>query len=295
MQSLKVICPATSANLGPGFDCLGLALDLHNEIVIKKSAYFSVKIKGEGEDKIQLKKHNLFTNIFCDYYFYLSNQKDNFSFDFINNIPLSRGLGSSSSVIIAALVAASAFAKMQISKSRILSKALEYESHPDNISPALLGGFVSSLLVQDGVKYLKTNISDEVKAVVCIPDTPISTEQSRKALAKSLKFSDACFNIAHSSLLSAAFFSKNYEMLRYASFDKLHQKNRMKNLPILFEVQKTALENKALMSTLSGSGSSFFNLCYADDAEYLFQALSNKFTNMRVLKLNYDNLGARIC
>lgn len=295
MQSLKVICPATSANLGPGFDCLGLALDLHNEIIIKKSAYFSVKIKGEGKDIICLKKHNLFTNIFCDYYFYLSGKKDNFSFDFTNNIPLSRGLGSSSSIIIAALVAASAFAKMKISKSKILSKALEYEAHPDNISPALLGGFVASLLVQNEVKYLKTNISKEIKAVICILDTAINTEQSRKALSKTLKFSDACFNVAHSSLLCAAFFSKNYEMLRYASFDKMHQDNRMKHLPILFEIQKTALENRALMSTLSGSGPSFFNLCYADDADYLFNALSKKFTNMRVLKLNYDNLGARIC
>ncbi len=110
------------------------------------------------------------------------------------------------------------------------------------------------------IKFIvsKKEIDKDLAAVVVIPNLAMSTEQSRQALAKNLSFNDAVFNLSHASFLTACFLEKKYEFLKFASQDKLHEINRMKNLPELFEVQKFALENKALMSTLSGSGSSFF-------------------------------------
>lgn len=283
--------PATSANLGAGFDCLGLSLSLFNTVHIKKSSFFKVSINAEGYDNPYLKKRNLFISIFNEIYSKLSVEKTNFSFTFTNNIPLSRGLGSSSSVIVAAICAAYYLAGLSVNKDNILNLALEYENHPDNISPTTLGGFVCSLVENKTVKYIKTDISSDVKAVVCIPSNPISTNASRSALLKSVSLEDASFNIARSSLTTAAFMSKNYDILKISAKDKLHENRRMKAIPELFDVRKCAIENGALMSNLSGSGSTFFNMCYKDDAKKLKNILEHKFSNLKILELDFDNNG----
>ncbi|EAI3160142.1 homoserine kinase, partial [Campylobacter jejuni] len=279
---MKILVPATSANLGPGFDCLGLSLKLFNETQIQKSGVFSISIGGEGSDNIFLKKNNIFVNIFYEIYEKLSGKKDNFRFIFQNNIPLSRGLGSSSAVIVGAIASAYYMSGFKVEKERILDEALIYENHPDNIAPATLGGFVCSLVEKNKVYSIKKEIDKDLAAVVVIPNLAMSTEQSRQALAKNLSFNDAVFNLSHASFLTACFLEKKYEFLKFASQDKLHEINRMKNLPELFEVQKFALENKALMSTLSGSGSSFFSLAFKDDALALVKKMQTKFKDFRV-------------
>ncbi|EAJ7648696.1 homoserine kinase [Campylobacter jejuni] len=292
---MKILVPATSANLGPGFDCLGLSLKLFNETQIQKSGVFSISIGGEGSDNIFLKKNNIFVNIFYEIYEKLSGKKDNFRFIFQNNIPLSRGLGSSSAVIVGAIASAYYMSGFKVEKERILDEALIYENHPDNITPATLGGFVCSLVEKNKVYSIKKEIDKDLAAVVVIPNLAMSTEQSRQALAKNLSFNDAVFNLSHASFLTACFLEKKYEFLKFASQDKLHEINRMKNLPELFEVQKFALENKALMSTLSGSGSSFFSLAFKDDALALVKKMQTKFKDFRVQYLEFDDNGFEIC
>ncbi|ECL2486569.1 TPA: homoserine kinase [Campylobacter jejuni] len=292
---MKILVPATSANLGPGFDCLGLSLKLFNETQIQKSGVFSISIGGEGSDNIFLKKNNIFVNIFYEIYEKLSGKKDNFRFIFQNNIPLSRGLGSSSAVIVGAIASAYYMSGFKVEKERILDEALIYENHPDNIAPATLGGFVCSLVEKNKVYSIKKEIDKDLAAVVVIPNLAMSTEQSRQVLAKNLSFNDAVFNLSHASFLTACFLEKKYEFLKFASQDKLHEINRMKNLPELFEVQKFALENKALMSTLSGSGSSFFSLAFKDDALALAKKIQTKFKDFRVQYLEFDDNGFEIC
>ncbi|EOA0652208.1 homoserine kinase [Campylobacter jejuni] len=292
---MKILVPATSANLGPGFDCLGLSLKLFNETQIQKSGVFSISIGGEGSDNIFLKKNNIFVNIFYEIYEKLSGKKDNFRFIFQNNIPLSRGLGSSSAVIVGAIASAYYMSGFKVEKERILDEALIYENHPDNIAPATLGGFACSLVEKNKVYSIKKEIDKDLAAVVVIPNLAMSTEQSRQALAKNLSFNDAVFNLSHASFLTACFLEKKYEFLKFASQDKLHEINRMKNLPELFEVQKFALENKALMSTLSGSGSSFFSLAFKDDALALAKKMQTKFKDFRVQYLEFDDNGFEIC
>lgn len=292
---MKILVPATSANLGPGFDCLGLSLKFFNEVEIQKASMLSVSISGEGSDNIFLKKNNIFVNIFSEIYEKLSGKKDNFRFIFQNNIPLSRGLGSSSAVIVGAIASAYYMSGFKVEKERILDEALKYENHPDNIAPAVLGGFVCSLVEKNKVYSIKKEIDKDLAAVVVIPNLAMSTEQSRQVLAKNLSFNDAVFNLSHASFLTACFLEKKYEFLKFASQDKLHEINRMKNLPELFKVQKFALENQALMSTLSGSGSSFFSLAFKDDALALSKKMQTKFKDFRVQYLEFDNNGFEIC
>ena len=138
---MTISVPATSANLGPGFDSLGLAVDLRNRVEFHPSKFFSVSIKGEGENNPRLKGNNLFVSIFNEHYNRLTKKRQNFKFTFHNQIPMSRGLGSSSAVIVSAVASAHEAASIRVSKRRILNHALVYEPHPDNITPAVMGGF----------------------------------------------------------------------------------------------------------------------------------------------------------
>ncbi|TQR31286.1 homoserine kinase [Campylobacter sp. MIT 99-7217] len=292
---MKIRVSATSANLGPGFDCLGLALGLFNEVLIKPSKAFDISIKGFGEKSANLAKNNLFIQIFKEICQKHGQERLDFSFHFNNQIPFSRGLGSSSSIIIAALVAVHEILGLKIEKKELLNLALRYENHPDNIAPAVYGGFVCSILHKNEVYSIKKDIDTNLKALLVIPSVKISTEQSRLALKKNIAFQDCVYNISHSSLLTACFLEKKYDLLKIASKDRLHQFYRMKNLPELFEVQKFALENNALMSTLSGSGSSFFNLVYEEDGLNLRQKMQDKFKNFQIELLEFNNKGFEIC
>lgn len=285
--------PATSANMGPGFDVLGIAIDLRNVVEVKPSRFFSLSIKGEGENNPKFKGNNIFVNIFYEHYKNLTGKKHNFRFSFSNNIPISRGLGSSSAVIVGAICAAYEAAGVSISKQKILDMALFYESHPDNISSAVMGGF-NVAVVENGKVYAQKKVMpDYLKAVVVIPDRPISTAHSRTRLPHHYAREDAVFNLSRSSMLVAAILSERWDLLKLASKDRFHQNIRMKEMPILFEVQKKALENGAIMSTLSGSGSTFFNMAFEDDAPRLEGILRREFPKFRVKTLSFDNDGLR--
>jgi len=292
---LIIKTPATSANLGPGFDSLGLALDLNNQVSIKPSDFLTVSIKGEGSNKPKLKTNNQFVSIFYNFYIKLIGRRDNFRFEFQNNIPFSRGLGSSSAVIVSAIASAYHQAGVTLSRESILNKALFYEPHPDNIAPAVYGGFTASLTIRnERVITQKKEIPSYLKAVIVIPNRPMSTLKSRAKMPKNITMQKTVFNLSHSAVLTAAFFNEDWKVLQAASQDKLHQQVRMNAMRELFEVQKSALQNGALMSTLSGSGSSFFNMVYEDEASSLQKKLQEKFVNFRVKTYNFNNTGYTI-
>ncbi|WP_394909110.1 homoserine kinase [uncultured Helicobacter sp.] len=296
---MNIIVPATSANLGPGFDSLGLALGLYNKIQITPAHITSVQIMGEGEQYLKLKVDNVFVKIFSQILERYDRQA-HCKFLFENAIPVSRGLGSSSAVIVSAIYAALKYVGEPLDKQKILNLAVEYENHPDNITPAVFGGFNVAILEHYGKKtqaqnvvHIHTDIPDSVRAVVAIPMRSVSTKHSRRALPKFFNLKDCVFNLSHSSLLTAAFLQRDWEKLRLASRDRIHQNTRMKALPLLFALQRTALEHGALLSTLSGSGSSFLNICYKDDSENLARVLEQNFPKCRILTLEFDNLGVR--
>lgn len=291
---MKMRIPATSANLGPGFDCLGVSLKFFNEVEIKAAKISSINIKGQGEKDIFLKKNNAFVRIFREIYSSLGGEKTPFRFEFNNQIPFSRGLGSSSAVIVGAIAAAFYMAKKKVNKQEVLNLALKWEKHPDNIAPATLGGFVCSITHNGEVISLKSAVDRALRAVITIPDLAMNTKKSRSKLPKMVSLKDAAFNLSHASMLTAAFLQKNYELLRLASLDALHQNTRMKMLPKLFKVQKLALENGALMSVLSGSGSSFFSLIHKDEAANLAAKMQTKFNAYETKILEFDEKGFEI-
>jgi len=288
---LIVSVPATSANLGPGFDSLGLAVDLRNRVELVPSRFFAVSIKGEGEDNPRLKGNNLFVSIFNEHYRRLTQKRQNFKFTFYNQIPMSRGLGSSSAVIVSAISCAHEAAGVKVSKRRILNHALVYETHPDNITPAVMGGFNAAVVEKQKVFSQQKHLPDYLKAVVVIPNKPISTAKSRTTLPKSYSKENAVYNLSHTAVTVGAFFNEDWEMLRLATQDRFHQKIRMKMLPELFAVQKMAYDNGALMSTLSGSGSTFFNMVYDQDAPILAEKFRDAFSDFEIKILNFDNDG----
>jgi len=286
--------PATSANLGPGFDTLGLAINLRNEIAIKPSRFLSLSTQGEGAEFPRIRKNTLFLNIFNKHYKRLSGKHNTFRFEFTNRIPISRGLGSSSAVIVAAITAAYAAAGTKYNKREILNQALKFEHHPDNITPAVMGGFNVACLEGDRVFSKKHRLPGYLRAVLVIPDRTISTNRSRHVLPKVYPKEEMVYSLSRAAYMTALFMSESWDQLRIASKDKIHQDRRMKMMPELFEVQKIALANGALMSTLSGSGSTFFSLCYEDDASRIAEALSKRFGQFRVLIQSLDNHGVTV-
>ena len=288
--------PATSANLGPGFDTLGLAINLRNEIIIQSSRFFSVSTHGEGAENVHIRKNILFMNIFNKQYQKLkakdgTKKKENFRFEFKNKIPISRGLGSSSAVITAALTSAYVAAGERYNKRKILNLALEYEPHPDNITPAVMGGFNVACVEDKKVYSKKRKVPEYLRAVLVIPNKTISTAKSRTVLPDLYRTEEMVYSLSRSAFMTSLFMTESWDLLKIASKDKIHQTRRMKQLPELFEVQKTALSHGALMSTLSGSGSTFFTLCYADDAPKIHNALAQKFPKYRVFTKTLDNYG----
>ena len=291
---MNILIPATSANLGPGFDALGLSLKLFNSVKIEPSKFSSVSINGEGSDSTNLKRNNIFLSIFNEIFLELTGKNENFRVVFENNIPFSRGLGSSSAVIVGAIASAYEMAGFKASKSVVLNKAIIYETHPDNISPAVYGGFISAVVKNGNVYANKINLSDDIKAVVVIPNKPMSTASSRQILPKNYTMKECVNNLSHAAFLTSCFCEKRYDLLRIASEDMMHEERRMSALEELFEVRKVAYENGALMSTLSGSGSSFLNIAYKDDAKNLQDALKSKFGDFRVEIFSFDNDGYEI-
>ncbi len=291
---MRISVPATSANLGPGFDTLGIAIKLKNQVIIKPSKFHSVSLRGEGSNNPMLKDNNMFVAIFNDFYHNLCQKRKNFRFEFINEIPLSRGLGSSSAVIISAIASAYAIQGIELPKEKLLNLALAYEAHPDNITPAVMGGFNVAAVENNEVKFITKSIPKSLTSVVVIPNRSISTNLSRKTLPYKYSKEDAIFNVSHSSLLTAAFMSESWDMLKIASLDKVHQGYRMKQMPELFEVQKVALNNGALMSTLSGSGSTMFNIVPTGESKKLEERLKSSFPHFRVFSSAFDNSGIKV-
>ena len=324
MGQICVSVPATSANLGPGLDVLGISLDFRNEFTLNPASSTSVEIYGEGEGVKRFLADNMFVKIFYKTLCELENPSENlknenmanlqnvptphksttqestkeqrhYRFVFKNKIPISRGMGSSSAIIIGAISAAYRVLDLPLDREAIIKRALSYEHHPDNITPAAFGGLNIAMLGEGRdrgkILHIKHTMPSYLRAVMVIPTRSTSTKLSRQSLPKKYLFNDAVYNVAHSSFLVGAIMQEKWDLLRYASRDRFHQERRMRNTPVLFAVQKCALENGALLSTLSGSGSSFFSLCFEEDSNRVFNALKERFSKLRVVEMGLDNEG----
>jgi len=265
-RTIHIRVPATSANCGPGFDSLGLALTLYNDFyytIGDDFEGFHLQVEGEGEDQLKAGESNLaFASFLRVWNRYTGRQKIGIKVRMHNRIPLAHGLGSSSTAIVAGIEAANALLDTRLNPMQLLKIANDIEGHPDNVAPAILGGFTVSY-EKDGKPYsLKVIPPRPLKFIAAVPEQPLATAVARKAIPATVPHADAVFNESRSALLVGALLTGQYEFLGSALEDRLHTPYRAKFIPGLSAVFKAAVEAGAYNCIISGAGSTL--LAYAD-------------------------------
>jgi homoserine kinase len=245
---VRLRLPATSANLGPGFDCLGLALDLWSE------ATLSIRDPNARQPSGPFQQMAL-DAVRAFYQKARLPQPPGLTFDWQNGFPIARGLGASAAVRAAALLGANAVAGNPLDVEDLLTIGAALEDHADNITPAFLGGFQVALWEDGPVFHASVPVPDGLKVILIIPEHTTSTDESRKRLVSSVPRGHAVYNVAHVALLVAALASQRLDLLRVAMNDRLHQPARAQAMPYLFPVIDAAKDKGALGAYLSGSGS----------------------------------------
>ena len=259
MRRVTVKVPATSANMGPGFDCLGMALDIWNSVHAEVGSSDFV-IRGEGEKHLPRSQTNLVYRCFSLPFKESGRPIPDVAITCENEIPLGRGLGSSSAAAVAGLVAGNELCERPLSQGDILELAARIEGHPDNVSAALLGG--CHIVVRDGDRLLTSRVPvpEELQAVVFVPDVPMPTGQARSLLSPHILREDAVYNIGRMGLLVKAFATGDFTHLAIATEDRLHQPARQAIFPAMETIFRAALGAGALGVFLSGAGSSVLAL-----------------------------------
>ncbi len=270
---LQVRVPATSANLGPGFDVLGLALDLHNVFVVETADRTRIQIEGHAED-LPLDANNLFYRAFRHLFDLAGEVAPPLSVRMTLDIPPGKGLGSSATAVIGGLVAANEFLGRRFGQAELLSEAvkLEHGGHADNVAPALLGGLVVNVIETGKVVSVKLPFPAELKAVVFTPDFPMDTVRGRSLMPGKYSTEDAVYNSSRVALFLAAISQGRYDLLRVAMQDRMHQPYRTRIFPLLPSLIEAALRAAAHGACLSGGGSSVLALA-TEHAEKVAQAL----------------------
>jgi len=294
----RVRIPATTANCGPGFDTLGIACTLYNEVLLELTeAADSVQISvtGDGADTLPVNERNLVLRSVRTLLDRANMSPAGIRLTLHNNIPLSRGLGSSSAAIVGGLVAANAVTGNLFSRPELLDMASKLEGHPDNVAPALLGGFTVSVMQGERVTSLSLPVPKELQMVVCIPNFRLSTHKARQAIPASVPLQDAVFNVSRTALLVGAVSSGRLEYLRDALDDKLHQPYRAGLIPGMADVFAAGRAAGALGVTMSGAGPSLmaYSIGHADAiGRAMVQAFRSHEIQSRYLCLCVDYEGA---
>ena len=290
MKAVHVSVPASSGNLGSGFDVLAAALDLRNTLEVRLDAKGKpgVHIEGEGAASLPRGTSNLVVRILARHL-----QGRSLSVRMKNAIPLGRGLGSSGAARLAAHAAGLALKGEETAEA--LSLAAADEGHPDNVAASARGG-MTAVLQTAPLDIWRIAMPKDLKAVVCVPSFELSTETAREALPEEVPLRDAVFNLSRALAWPAAILEKNYERLRGATEDALHQPYRRPLVPGLHEVILVALEAGALGACLSGAGPTVLAVCRAkEDPERVGDAMSGAFKlkgiHAKSRVLSFDNTG----
>jgi homoserine kinase len=294
---ITVRVPATSANLGPGFDALGLALRLHNTLSIAPAATPEIEIEGEGEETLPRDPSHLAYRAALAVAARAEESRgtptvEAFRLVQHNVIPVGRGLGSSAAAIVGGAVAANALLGNPLDRQAVLDLAADMEGHPDNVAPALLGGLVVCTRGAGGVRWMRL-APPSLKVVLAVPDYAVSTEEARRRLPARVPFPDAVFNVTRAALLVAALTGGRPDLLDEATQDRLHQPYREHLVPGLAEVFAAARRAGAYGAALSGSGPAVIAF---GDAPGIGPAMGRAFeaagAACRILHAEFDTEGA---
>ena len=292
----KIQIPATSANLGAGFDALGLALTYYNYVEMEESDTIDIS-SSDGLD-IPKDEKNLIYISAKDLFNVCGKKLNGLKLVQTNNIPMARGLGSSSACIIAGLVGANKMLGNPLTKDDLVDLSAQIEGHPDNTAPALLGGIVTAVFDGRKVHWVKQEVFTKLKFVSIIPDFELKTEQARACLPKEISHKDAVYNLSRAALFSASLLTGKFENLRTAVHDRLHQPYRMELIPHYREVFDIAYTHGAYGAYISGAGPTIMAIV---DEENKYFAGKMKFslenaglTGWQVHEFHIDNEGTKI-
>ena len=265
VDKITVRAPATTANMGPGFDSLGMALELFNTITIERSDRFSIRITGNGERELSTGPDNMVYRGVATVYDYLGSEAPPLAITCHNEIPLRRGLGSSAAAISGGMVAANLLMGGSIPLDELLRLADAIEGHPDNVAPALFGG--CQIVIRNGKRLVSVPcpVDKKFRAVLLIPDVEIPTDEARAVMPKSIPMQDAVHNIGRAALLALSLSRGDARNLALAIQDVLHQPYRSPLFPPMTGIFHAALKAGACGVFLSGSGSTI--LAMADSNE----------------------------
>lgn len=294
MISIRI--PATSANLGAGFDALGLAVSLYNYVDMEESDKVEI-ISADGAP-IPTDDSNMVYVAARDLYEVCGKKLRGLKIRQTNNIPMTRGLGSSSACIVAGLVGANKMLGSPLGDDDIVDLSVQIEGHPDNTAPALLGGIVTAVFDGRKVHWVKQEVFTKLKLAAVIPDFELSTAKARACLPKQIDFRDAVYNLSRAALFSASLLTGKFENLKTGVDDRLHQPYRMELIPGGKEVFDIAYTHGAYAAYVSGAGPTIMAIADEDNEFFAGKvqfSLDNAGLNgWRVHELKIDNNGTQI-
>lgn len=290
--------PATSANLGPGFDCMGLAVKLYNHITAEKSDKLEFILEGKYTANIPTDESNLFWQTACKLWARVNYTPTPLRLVLNSDVPPARGLGSSSTAVVGGLLIANACAGYPYDKFELLKLATEIEGHPDNVAPAIYGGITLTVMTENSIVPRVIARDPLFKAAVVIPDILVETEKARRILPASVPRSDVIFNASRVGLLVDAFINQEYNLLSVATQDRIHQNQRASLIPGMPDALNAAVESGAYGAALSGSGPTLIAFCPDGHEQAITtamqEALANSSLSSYALILDIDPEGAVI-
>lgn len=292
----RIQIPATSANLGAGFDALGLALNYYNYVDIDECE--TVDISSTDGIEIPTDEKNLIYKSAADLYQVCGKRLTGLRLRQTNNIPMARGLGSSSACIVAGLVGANTLLGKPLNDDEIVDLAAQIEGHPDNTAPALLGGIVTAVFDGKRVHWVKQEVYTSLKFVAVIPDFELKTESARACLPKEVSHRDAVYNLSRAALFSASLLTGKYENLRTAVDDRLHQPYRLPLIKNASEVFDFAYTHGAYGAYISGAGPTIMTIIDGDNKYFAgkmkFSLDNSGLQGWQVKELSIDNDGTTV-
>ncbi len=300
---INITVPATTANLGSGFDCIGAALSLYNHFTFSTETTEKLKIIAEGTEAhlLHTTENNLLYQAVCKLYQYIDKNPPNLQVNITLNVPLARGLGSSATAIVGGLVGANIMAGSPLNQTEIIKLAIEMEGHPDNVVPAFLGGcFLAATKLENTSDWVFCNIPihNDIIPIVAIPDFELSTKSAREVLPNSYSRSDAIFNTAHLGLLIRALETGNSEWLKAALQDKIHQPYRKYLIPGYDAIHQVVLDNGGYGMVISGAGSTLLALTNMANSQKIKEAIATVWKTYQINPiveiLNIDDQGVSV-
>jgi homoserine kinase len=291
--AVRVRVPASSANLGPGFDCFGLALTLYDTVEVQVIPDgLELSVEGEGAHTVSRDTRHLVVRSMHECFTRMGVTPSGLRVHCVNAIPHGRGLGSSSAAIVAGIVAARALCtdgEIRIDDDGLLRLANEIEGHPDNVAAALAGGFTLAWTEPEGARLVRLEPSPEIAPVVFVPDTELSTRKARGLLPKTVPHADAAANAARAALLVEAL-TRRPDLLLVATEDRLHQDYRGPAMPASLDLVKR-LRADGVPATVSGAGPTVMALATQDTADQVARMCGDGW---RVHRLAVDVAGAAL-